>query len=616
MRGVLFFTLMIISQLVHSQQDTSVTIESVTITEQQLRGEAVGSTNVNLQQAGESLSSTMIASGIGYMKHYGAGSLATPSIRGGSANHTLLLWNGVPIISPTLGLVDFSLVPSGTHFDMSVQRGGSTALWGSGAVSGSISLTSSHSDDYNIRSGTAVGSYGMLRQSVSGRWQSGKWSGCTSYSHESADRDFTYETSASKPLVRQRNAAYHRNHLLQDLSYQLTPQQRLTAHLWVHLSATEIPPLSTQTSSTDSQDDAAIRAILGWQYTGHNTVYKVKASHIIDYNTFYGIINVAQGTNNTFTNTLLDATVQHGAGRHQWLAGATARATAATTQGYEDGVREQHLGAFVSHKWTAGGFQLQSTIRQDVVAGSFIPVVPSIGMSYHIWKHIQLRGRLSRDYRLPTLNDRYWSPGGNEDLMPESGWSYELGSDWTMDKSSWSLQYAVTAFYRSIDNWILWLPAESQPFWTAKNINSVVSQGLEQQLTLAAQLSKKSKMNLVTSYNYTRSEYQSALSVPRIVKGDQLLYTPIHQATLSASYTWAWLQLSALHVRVGETRGVNATIDSYNYTDVNLAYQVAKGKYDITVTATVANVGNQRYFVIERRPLPGRNYQLAMQLEF
>jgi len=73
----------------------------------------------------------------------------------------------------------------------------------------------------------------------------------------------------------------------------------------------------------------------------------------------------------------------------------------------------------------------------------------------------------------------------------------------------------VTAFYRSIDNWILWLPAESQPFWTAKNINSVVSQGLEQQLTLAAQLSKKSKMNLVTSYNYTRSEYQSALSVPK-----------------------------------------------------------------------------------------------------
>src|SRR4051812_12993113 len=46
-----------------------------------------------------------------FIKSYGLGSLATTSFRGGSANHTAILWNGFNINSPMNGQLDLSLVP-------------------------------------------------------------------------------------------------------------------------------------------------------------------------------------------------------------------------------------------------------------------------------------------------------------------------------------------------------------------------------------------------------------------------------------------------------------------------------------------------------------------------
>ena len=75
-----------------------------------------------------------------YIKSYGLGSLATSSVRGGSAGHTLVLWNGIPIQSPMLGLLDLSLLPISFSESISLQKGGNGANWGSGAIGGTISL--------------------------------------------------------------------------------------------------------------------------------------------------------------------------------------------------------------------------------------------------------------------------------------------------------------------------------------------------------------------------------------------------------------------------------------------------------------------------------------------
>ena len=75
-----------------------------------------------------------------FVKSFGASSSATTSIRGGSAEHTRVLWNGLPLENPMLGQLDFSLLPAIFIDDISVHFGGNAATWGNGAIGGTVQL--------------------------------------------------------------------------------------------------------------------------------------------------------------------------------------------------------------------------------------------------------------------------------------------------------------------------------------------------------------------------------------------------------------------------------------------------------------------------------------------
>ena len=84
------------------------------------------------------LASLITASSSVYIKEYGA--LATPTFRGTSSSHTLVLWNGVPVNSIANGLSDLSAIYCHSFSDILLTHGGSSSVFGSGAVGGSLHL--------------------------------------------------------------------------------------------------------------------------------------------------------------------------------------------------------------------------------------------------------------------------------------------------------------------------------------------------------------------------------------------------------------------------------------------------------------------------------------------
>ncbi len=52
-----------------------------------------------------------------FVRSYGTGTLATLGIRGGGAAHTQIVWNGIPLRNPMLGLQDLSLIPGVTSME-------------------------------------------------------------------------------------------------------------------------------------------------------------------------------------------------------------------------------------------------------------------------------------------------------------------------------------------------------------------------------------------------------------------------------------------------------------------------------------------------------------------
>ncbi|MBK6784016.1 MAG: Plug domain-containing protein [Saprospiraceae bacterium] len=120
--------------------DTSLTIPAIEITASNIRNESMGFSGrswdaeemlkLNAQNVAELLSSESGS----YLKSYGLGSIATSSVRGGNAGHTLLLWNGLPLNSPMLAQLDLSLLPIFAAESARFTPGSNTALWGSGAI--------------------------------------------------------------------------------------------------------------------------------------------------------------------------------------------------------------------------------------------------------------------------------------------------------------------------------------------------------------------------------------------------------------------------------------------------------------------------------------------------
>src|SRR5688572_3357267 len=90
-----------------------------------------------------------------FIKSYGRGSMATASFRGTAPSHTQVLWNGMSINSPMLGMVDFSLIPVYFMDDLTLKHGVASTEDISGALGGSISMNNKP-DWNNTLSGNMV----------------------------------------------------------------------------------------------------------------------------------------------------------------------------------------------------------------------------------------------------------------------------------------------------------------------------------------------------------------------------------------------------------------------------------------------------------------------------
>ena len=73
---------------------------------------------------------------------------------------------------------------------------------------------------------------------------------------------------------------------------------------------------------------------------------------------------------------------------------------------------------YISAKWNATNkLGISAALREELYGDKFSPIIPVINLDYLINKYLTAKISASRNYRYPTLNDLYFLPGGNPDLM-------------------------------------------------------------------------------------------------------------------------------------------------------------------------------------------------------
>ena len=620
---VLFFSLLAFVNPAASQsvdKDTSLILPTVHVQSSKIRQSLVGSNSRVWQKdqlerrSGTNLGAFLSQEAGTYIKSYGLGSIATSSVRGGSAGHTLVLWNGLPLQSPMLGLLDLSLLPIASAESISFVKGGNGAMWGSGAIGGVIGMNNEadFSQTFSLKTNSQIGSFGYFQQQMHLGLGNEKIQAVLKFSHQQAHNEFKYFVADGLPERKQSNAEISQQYLSSNLFWKIGPQNSLAFHFWWQKTDREIPPTLVQNRSEAHQNDRTTRLMCTYKNIGNSGFWNIKTGFFDEHLDYYDDLTLLESLSR-FRTYLAELNKQWQWEKNEILLGNLQSYTQAWAPGYQHGIPNEYKTAvfaswrFKDSKWTS-----QISVRQVLVDGDWLPVIPSLGFDWEISPFF-LKGKVSRNYRLPTFNDRFWKPGGNPNLLPESGWSQELSLGCKLKKEQIEISASLGAFNRNIDNWILWSLQEGKAFWSANNITKVWSRGLESRLSINHAI-KSVQFSWQVAYDWIRSTNQVALENPKMEKGEQLIYTPRHQASGSLSVQWKKLHFSYLHQYTGKASGISDELDAFQVGNIQLEYSRLSKQIKASLYLRLNNIWDSDFIIVERRPMPGIHFQCGLKL--
>ena len=561
-----------------------------------------------------------------FVKSYGLGSSAVTSFRGAGASHTAVLWNGFNIQSPMLGLLDVSLVPANFINDIQLQYGGAGALWGSGAVGGTIQLNNraQFNRGISISATTSWGSFSDQQQQASIEISKKRFVSSIKFFNHDAKNDFPFINTAQygKPEQKQSNAELKQYGLLQENYFQINAHQTLNTHFWYQSSDRNIPPSMTENKSIANQKDGCYRATSEWKRTGEKITLLARFAYFDEWLN-YKDSTIHEDSKSRSKVAIGEVESRFGISKFDLInIGINNTYSEASTPDYLKNPTENRSALFASYKIHTlnNSWNAVLSARQEIIKNKEIPFTESIGIEGKLLKSFLIKGNIAKHYRLPTFNDLYWAGAGakgNPNLKPENGWSEEISliHKYNYQKMDWLV--GATVFNRTINNWIIWLPDQYNS-WSPNNVLQVWSRGLEYKLAINYTI-EKFKIQLSGMYNYVLSTNEKSTTTGDVSVGRQLIYVPLQNAQGGLLVSYKGTSFSYTQVYTGyryTTSDNSAFLKPYTIGNINLAQIIKLNKTKIKVFAQLNNIWQETYQVMEYRAMPLFNYQFGLSFYF
>ena len=549
-----------------------------------------------------------------FVRQYGAGMIASPSFRGTSAGHTAVFWNGLPINSPSLGQSDLSILPVTAIDQISLQFGNAGALFGNEAIGGSIHLGTTTDFGKGFQAGISqqFGSFGLFNTSASAAFSSKNFSSKTKVYREFSKNNFPYNDlgQIGTPEVKEDHAQFEQIGIVQDLAWNLNANNQLKTAFWWNKTNREVQPVMGS-NTNDEQEDQAFRAAIDFFHFEEKSVWNLKTGFVKNEQLF----NASQ--NNSTQYFLAGDWDQEISDKWTSKLGARYTLTKGDLSTYQ--ADDERIELYQSTKFSAtDNLSFALNLRQFVYSGTFAPFTPNLGMDWRFWntntQALQLKSSIGKGFKVPTLNDRFWNPGGNPDLLPEESLSGEIVLTWNK-KGTLNWTQSLTYYKMSVDNWIIWLPKGS--VWTPENIKKVSNQGIEYQGSLDGAIGTWG-WELTTSYTYSKAVTTKGTDENDQSVGKQLPYTPQHQANAKVQVKKSGFTSFIATNFVGE-RSVTADnprlMPSFQLFNFGLGYdQLTLGKLQVPLSFQINNILDTDYQVLYLRAMPGRSYQFNLSI--
>ena len=287
------------------------------------------------------------------------------------------------------------------------------------------------------------------------------------------------------------------------------------------------------------------------------------------------------------------------------------------------GATALHFERFKLQASLLGTFVHETTKVPNAAAGDKHKYTPTVVASWQPFKNedLNLRAFYKKIFRMPTLNDLYYTFIGNIDLNPEYTTQYDIGVTYSRKFRGGypaRLEFQADAYYNEVTDKIVAMPTSNQFRWTMVNLGYVEMRGVDVALQTEWHLLKDLKANLRVNYTYEKA--QDFTDAKSDYYGGQIPYIPWHSGSAVLNLSYRDWDMNYSFIYTGERYESSANIPE-NYAkewytnDLSLSRRLHWKKMLWKLTAEVNNVFNQQYEVVQWYPMPGINFRFVINVE-
>ena len=598
-----------------------------------------------------------------FVKSYGRATLSTVAFRGTSPSHTQVTWNGMKINSPMLGMTDFSMIPSYFIDDASLLHGTSSVNETGGGLGGAVRLSTkpAQADGFGLQYVQGVGSFKTFDEFLRLTYGDDHWQLSTRAVYSSSPNDYKYRNRDKKeniyddemniigsyyPTERNRSGSYKDLHLLQEIYYNTGHGDRFGLNAWYINSNRELQMLTTdygEASDFDNrQREHTFRGVLSWDHLRSDWKLATKAGYIHTWSAYDYQRDPGNGIMQTMTRSRsrINTIYAQADGEYyldKWLFTASLTAHQHMVESRDKNIilqqgnkavvgydtNRMELSSSLSAKWRPSDrVGVSAVLREELFGDTFSPLIPALFVDGVISErgNIMAKASVSRNYRFPTLNDLYFLPGGNPDLKPERGWTYDVGLSFAVGREGvYSLSGSASWFDSYVSDWILWLPT-TKGFFSPRNVKDVHAYGVELQSSLDVALSPSVQLSLDGTYSWTPSRNEGEPMSPADKSvGKQLPYVPEHTATVTGRLTWRtwsllykWNYYSERYTMSSNDLSLSGRLPTYYMNNITLEKGFSLSWADLSLKCAINNLFDEEYLSVLSRPMPGINYEFFL----
>lgn len=593
--------------------------------------------------------------GINLRDYGGAGGLKTVSVRGLGAQHTGIIYDGIPLSDLRNGEIDLSRFSLNNLSTIALSALDSDDIFlpaRASASASSVYVSSIRSSGYNsrrlnLKAKMKVGSFSQYNPYIFAQYTSGEkfaFNAMAEFIHAKNDYPFSYRNGKYEMTEKRKNSRM--NSVNSEINIYYTPDlgHTLSVKIYYYENSRLLPGpviyyvkdsnerLFDRNTFIQTHYVSKLSSLLSLKLIGK---YSYSFTNYVDVDGIYpgGRLDQDYTQNEGYASASLlitpweNITFNYAA---DWILNTLSSNLKTDRNPRRNSVLQaitaQYKTSRISAKarllytLTSDRTQTASGVGEEIgkVKKNFDRFSPSVSVSVRpieVWP-LHIRLAYKNIFRLPTFNELYFDNYGTVSLKPEITDQINLGITYSLPSGSYVKDFSVIAdgYCNFVKDKIVAIPYNLFK-WTMTNLGKTRVYGVDLSIRTEVFVAPRHSFVLTGSYSYQRAEIRTSPDMLDWKK--QVAYTPLNSGSASISWQNPWVAPTINLIASSARFTTNANLPSTRmagYAEIGVSIQRSftfRKNLELELRGDFRNILNKQYCIIARYPMPGRSWSIS-----